>query len=120
MNAEQKRNLGITTIVVGVVMSIALVWFGASVWGEADTKALGSGMMNAAVEMSEIESVGGTTMEESFYQHYGTYLSGETKVNNAQLRTNGWYANILATIGLAITSSMILAGSYMVLSNKKK
>lgn len=120
MNTEQRKNLGVATIVVGVLLSIALIWFSASVWNEADTKVLGNGMMDAAREMSGIESVGGTTLEESFYQHYGTYLSGETKVYNTQLRTNGWHANILATIGLTITSSMILVGSYVVLSNKKK
>ena len=95
---------------IGAIFFIAQIFANLS---EIDTKTVGTLMQNSAAEMSTIESISGTSIDEAYYNAQGTYLMGENKVYNASVRFQRRQALALDALGLLACVVMFIIGTQL-------
>jgi hypothetical protein len=110
MDKTSNKSNALLSIIVGAILALLFTVHIFNVNNEVDTKTVGGVMQTAAVNMSKIESVSGTSIDESYYQEHGNYLAGEAKIYNANTRIAMANATTAALVGLTLSLALIAYG----------
>lgn len=102
---------GRVAVVLGLILAIFFVYQVFAANNELDTKYVGNFMMAPADEMSELRSISGESLAESYYQKHGQYLLGEAKIYNASIITEIRQVTTQSLIGFILSIGLALYGS---------
>ena len=103
---------GILLVLVSLVFSIWIVMtpFETPSYTDTDFR-----IMSLAGEIiSDIESVGGKTLEEAYYQSYGSYLDSYASLQETTFNIEIYRIRFLRMFGLFLSSICFILGLYLI------